>query len=729
LRLGTVPPVPGAERAASDVKLGTFAEVAAILVVVPLFGFLFGVILPKTLSRRCHSGSLSFEWAAAGMASSLVLWRLNVRPIVAVPVAAAAAALAAAFVVEFRTSFGLRRTFAASNRRHLLAPAGAGATWELARTSGIGRATPLLRDPILDVLAAAAFALGLSYLLARARGRASAEIGHAAPFSWLCVSLCAVAIAFPKASAPLLVLSAAVLLVGPWIGRAASRTALPAALLILLACGWTIYYQPYGPVNLFEDGHALAFADAYLSGAAPFRDTYPVHGWGLDGGVDALFFRIFGATLETFRTRVAVFTALEFGALAIACAVVMGNAGWGIAAFLISLAICPFVSERTLFAWVAIAFLTAGVRRSKRKWIVLGGVFSAVEVFFSFDMGMILLVGGTAGLACVAIASRERRQPAAYLAGAAAGSVPFVAVLASTRSVGSFVHESFAELPKEIVGSWGLPARPLLANPPTLAGVLAAIRGAPVTPAFLVVAVTLCATVALFRIPWNRDDLAIVPLVAIAAVSLRGVFGRADVGHAVLYGAYVGIPATWLLRRGVSKSWIGGSVVLAFLGFGLRPVAALRAEVSAITNAASARAIAGVSMRALPRGGSARVPREQADDLAALRRTIDGAIGPSETFFDFSNEPALYFLLGRRMPMPYLGPEFYETEGAQRRIVALCEREEPPLAIARAGNGLDSLDGIANEIRAPIVAKYLAEHYRPFAIVAGRTILRRIPGG
>jgi hypothetical protein len=100
-------------------------------------------------------------------------------------------------------------------------------------------------------------------------------------------------------------------------------------------------------------------------------------------------------------------------------------------------------------------------------------------------------------------------------------------------------------------------------------------------------------------------------------------------------------------------------------------------------------------------------------------------MSPRQTFFDFSNEPALYFLLDRRIPIPYLGPEFYESERAQRLVIAICESERPPVAIARAGNELDSIDGVANDVRAPLVAAYLKERFRPLAVVGGRVLLVR----
>ena len=721
---------PGAERAARDIKLGTFCEVATIVVVLPLAAFFFGRYLPRVLGRRFPQGSLSFEWAAAGMALSVVLWRGQVRPIVALPIAVAVAALTAAFIVRFRTSVSFRRLFTADNRRHLVTIGAAGAAWELARLSSPRNARPLLHGRLIDLLVVGVLAVILSLFLARLRRRPSGELRRAASVSWIVVTLASIGIVVPGVLPGALFVSAASLVVAPWVQPPAlPRANLVALLLLVLSCGWTIYFQPYGPVNLFEDGHALAYADAYRSGATPFRDTFPVHGWGEDGGVDAMAFRVFGSTIGTFRARRAIFTTLTLVALALVCVLVMGSLGWGAAALLLSLAISPFVSERTLFAWVAIALLAAGLRHSRRVWLVLAGAVAAVEIFFALDMGLIVLLGGLAGLTLVGLTRRELRDPIAFLLGAGGGAIPFLVDLVAQNALRSFVHVSFSELPKQILDSWGLPAAPLFARPPELSKVLTAIRGDPVTPTFLVVVLAICVTAALFANPWRGEDAIIVPALVIAIIALRGVFGRADVGHAELYGAYAGLPATWLLRRTLAKSQIVSAALVAFFWMGLRPVAGLRAEVSAITSAAASRAAAAQTMSVVPRGGSARLPADQASDLGALRDAIDRTVPPSETFFDFSNEPALYFLLGRRIPIPYLGPEFYETEDLQQRVIALCERHKPPIVIARAGNGLYAIDGIANDVRAPAVATYLKGHYRPLTIVAGRAILRRVPSG
>jgi len=727
LRIGSVPFLPGAERSAGDVKLATFAEIAAIVLVVPAFSFFFGRLLPGFLERFAAPGRLSFEWAGVAAASSVWLTKSGVAPGIAIFSGVSLALLTAGLVLTFRNRFVVRRLFARRNRWRLGAIAAAGSSWELARLSNPGGARPLSQNLIVDLAVAAALALGTALLLLRRRGPFRLGLEALSSASGVSFFLAAVAIVFPRTLPFALAASAGIFLAAPWVKFPdRPREVAAAALVLLTAWGWTTYYQPYSSVDLFEDGCALAFAKAHSTGAAPFRQTYPVHGWGVDGGVDGFAFRLATPTLETFRIRRALFTALTLPALAAACAATLGGVGWAAAAFTLCLGICPFVSERQLLVCAAIAFLATGVRRERMRYLVIAGILSAANVFFALDMGIIVLAGGILGLGLVAASRRRPAAPVAFLAGAVIGAFPFVGILAGEHALRAFFRVSFREIPGDILAAWGLPLPPLLSRPPGLAVIVDSLRGTPPTVAFMATLAGLAVIALLFRIPWNREDLVVLPALAIAVLALRGVAGRADPGHSELYGVFAGIPAAWLLRRAARTSGFRAAAFAGFLWMGIHPRAAMNDVLGVVKEGSRARARDAAEMKPIPGAGGALVPAAQADDLAVLRKTLENVMGPRDTFFDFSNEPALFFLLDRRMPIPYPGPEFYESERAQRRVIALSERERPIVAIRRAGNWLDAFDGVANEVRAPIVARYLDANYRPLAVVGGREILVRI---
>jgi hypothetical protein len=533
----------------------------------------------------------------------------------------------------------------------------------------------------------------------------------------LALVACAAAILVPPLAGRGLLLLAGALLLIETTGRrfSASGKVIGLGLLALvLACGWTVYYQPGAPVDLFEDGLALGPASAYLQGARPYVETYPVHGWGADGGFDALFFRTVGPSL---------FDSIRWAAVALTA----------------SLCLCPFVSERQALALGALALLLRAARREKPALWLWGGVLSGAALFFSLDFGLIALAAGiSAGLSLWLLDKRDRARPARcgglWLSGGAAiGALPFLFILARERALGAFFRVSFREIPVLVSETWGLPAgsatlavreTPLWKFPALLAS------GENMPALFSLLLLGAAMTLLLFRAasgPLTLTDRAAAVAVAFAAVALRGLLGRADAGHSSLYGIFVGLPAAWLLYRARRRPLVA-AVLLLGLSLRLHPRATLLLEWHAIQASRPARDALLEQGSRVPRGGGARLPRAQAEELSALRRYFDGQLSPRETFFDFGNEPGLYFFLERRCPVRYAAVPLYEPPDRQHEVLAALERDRIPLAILSSGTSLDAFDGVGSRQRAPLVAAYLDAHYATVAVVAGRTIGRRNPG-
>ena len=511
------------------------------------------------------------------------------------------------------------------------------------------------------------------------------------------------------------------------------RWVAPLLLLGLFALGFRSYWRPQAAVDLFEDGHLLAPAQSYLAGAVPYVGTYPIHGLGADGGMDALFFRVFGPTLEVYRVHHAAATALTLTALGLACGILFRRLLWSAVAFVLCLAACPFVSDRQAPGLLALAALTWAAGSGRRRAWFLAGAVSAAALFHALDFGAMLLVAG--GVTAVSLGASERSARTAarsalwLAAGAAAGALPFLAFLAVYGAADDFARVSLIENPARISDIWGLPAAPAAAlfesgSPRRIVQVL--VLGRSVPWIFHAALLALAVTVLLFRA--SRRELSLVDRGAVAAtgvaiVAMRGVLGRADAGHLALYGTFAALPAAWLLYRAFRAphaAWLFAPILALVLIVRWQPQ-----KLPAITWNLLRAASAEDCRQAVPRSGAASVPCSQGTDLQALRERIDRELAPQETFFDFGNEPALYFLLDRRPPVRYCCVPFYEGEAYQREVIADLERERPPIALIASGTFLDDLDGISNRKRTPLVAEYLDRHYEPAGKVGARTLARR----
>ncbi len=508
------------------------------------------------------------------------------------------------------------------------------------------------------------------------------------------------------------------------------------ALVVLFAAAVRIVGVTKGPPELFEEGQILAPAQVYVAGGAPYRDTYPVHGWGTDGGVDALAARLFGSTLEVVRLRRSLTAALGVPALALACWALFRRPLWSLAAFSLALSLCPYPSERQMPAFAGLASLVWAARSGRRRAWLLAGVVGACALFYALEYGAFLIGAGVLTVATLGLLERDWRRAirvaAAFSAGLAAGSAPFLWRLARQDAVGDFLRTSFRELPATIGDVWGLPAGSAvpLAAKGSLREVARAVlfgEGLPWALHVLVLALAVAVLLSRASVPGlSRTDRAALAATWFAILAMRGALGRADYGHLVMHGLFIALPGAWLVfraSRAAHARWLLAPALALVLVVAARPMRAARVVLTGLRGSAAPAEC----MRPLD-GGRAIVPCWQADELEPLRGWMDAALTPAETFFDFGNEPGLYFLLERRPPVRFPCAPFYEPEAAQREVIAALEREKPPVAILASGSWRDTFDGIATHDRAPLVAAYLDEHYGTGERVGPRTLARRREG-
>jgi hypothetical protein len=453
--------------------------------------------------------------------------------------------------------------------------------------------------------------------------------------------------------------------------------------------------------------------------------------------LQAVFFPYIHHDLVAFQLLRAVMTALALACLAAASMFFFRDLAWGAVGFVACLGFCPYPSERHVPALIAYCLLIRASRSESRSSWIWAGAISAVTLFVTLDFGLVLLMAGVLGPATLCILERKpfRKARASMLqfsGGFLVGFLPFAVMLVARGAFGEFLRVSFVEIPRTITSAWGFPAGSFAqaVRAESLLGCLD-LSDAQMSASLCVLFLVLIASIVvlLFRAVDRRIELpdrAAVICLLIAILALRGVLGRADIGHQRIYGVFAGLPAAWLLYRGwrVSSRFrpaVAAATAAAFFLM-LRPDLAASRLLRSIEDAEEIRRLDAIA--AAPFGGhaSAILNRQQAKDLLDLRRVIDEVVPEGKTFFDFGNEPGLYFLLNRRPPVRYSHVPSYQTAEKQREVIAALDRERPPLAILASGAPSDVFDSVPNRDRAPLVARFLDTHYRVVGKVGPRTV-------
>jgi hypothetical protein len=117
-------------------------------------------------------------------------------------------------------------------------------------------------------------------------------------------------------------------------------------------------------------------------------------------------------------------------------------------------------------------------------------------------------------------------------------------------------------------------------------------------------------------------------------------------------------------------------------------------------------------------GGSVMIDGALFDPQAAnaidTARRFAATLKPNETFVDFAGATMLYPLLHRDCPLRQAQIGIMETEAAQREVIERLERNRNvTAALIVFPPALSNIDDVPNRERAPLVWRYLEEHFAP----------------
>ena len=462
--------------------------------------------------------------------------------------------------------------------------------------------------------------------------------------------------------------------------------------------------------NFFEGGHSLMTASEMLRGEKVYRDVLPAHGLIEDGLLDYLTLRFgqkrtIGATLKM-RDTIGAFDTIALYAVGYA---MTGSPEAGFCAFLLAMTYASAqTSVRVLPAMAALAFILAAVWRRRPRFfgyaafaIVVAGLTSLDFAAYTF----IVLV-----VAILRSGGQKLRAVRAAGMGFAAAGVPLLVALLIAGILRDFLVGTFVEIPS-MAAAYTLD----LFFPPDVFGhyrqfpeALLAIFDKPgYLYVYWVVAVLVVATL-IARRPRRRLETILLGCLFVVAASIS----YAERHH--LHYSFIITPLlvafAFRLFRGGRR--VAGSIaVLVMIAGGF--ASAHMAVVGMLRRAHGPMSLDVTEIGDLPRARGAFWSASDAALIASVKKYADIALAPDETFFDFTNRGILYFLLNRDCPIREEEVAYYEPEARQRAVIAALERNRHVRAALIGKPGDATVDGIPNEVRAPLVWEYIRGHFHP----------------
>lgn len=525
------------------------------------------------------------------------------------------------------------------------------------------------------------------------------------------------------------------------------RLVTPLVFFGLAAVVWLGTRGPGALLDLFEHGHWLAPASDMLAGKVPYRDTFPMHGFLSDGGLDYLLFRLFGASYRlSLDARMVLVSFFHPAVFLVAAAATRRPV---LAALAIPLYIgmsIAVVADRPVVPLLSLAaFLWAiGDERSKARAFT-AGLLGGVGLLYSLDFGTFVLIAEVATLAACRFVFREKDarpiRAAWFLLGLAAVAVPWFAYLAAVGALGAFLKASFVDLPRLFESTWGLhfPApwelvREWMQGHPYYA------EGVPIGPAvakrFYLAPVFGALGLGLALWAWRRKKPAVHALrLFVLSLACLGFYryvifrfhlgaGNALTGPLFLLLLVTVYELSGRRRRvGVALGVVGVLAALSMNGPG-RLFAVFRNAANYRERTAPPPTMVPLT---LPRGGGILVPRDAAESLHELLAFVDAHAPSGAPILDLSNRPSIHFFA--RRPNPTRFTEVPPMATFEDEVLRDVSRNRPALVILESGTWLDAIDKIPNASRIPRVWAWVEKNYPVRVKVAGSTVALPVGSG
>ncbi|PYQ28420.1 MAG: hypothetical protein DMF56_16565 [Acidobacteria bacterium] len=459
-------------------------------------------------------------------------------------------------------------------------------------------------------------------------------------------------------------------------------------------------------LDFFEDSHSLPIASEYLRGEHPYRDILPVHGLGEDGGLDYLAMQIGGVTAgNALRARFVVETLNSIAIYALGAAVT-GSPDAGIVTYFFSNLTGFTRMPRATPALLTLVLIVAAIRKRDTRLLMYAGASAVLCGVVSLDFGFYTFIALT--VAVLRFAPRRIEAIRRTAIGIAIVAVPLFIAFAIFGVLGDFFRSTFLEIP-----AMGPAYTQNLFTPPP------SVAESPSFPEFLPAAIR---GETFKYIAWCGIAIATSVLLARPRNRRREPFAIIGVFTVVMAISYAERHHLYFLDA-VAPMLIGGAFIAIRKRAALAP-----ALVIALILAASPTTHLGVlgwvrklrgpaeegwtTVNDVPRARGAWIREREAIELASARKYAALSLQHDETYVDFTNRAILYYFLNRDNPIRHVEVAYYESEEAQRAVIAAIERN-PKVRAALVPPGGILVDGVPHEMRAPLVWAYLQQHFTP----------------
>jgi hypothetical protein len=542
---------------------------------------------------------------------------------------------------------------------------------------------------------------------------------------------------------------------------------IPLLIYAWLYDGFLVHHR----IDMHHEGELLAPWNALQSGAVPFRDIYIQHGLFQNVGKGWLAAKLFGVSLASLRTTEHLLA--PFGHVALYFLGLALFRSWISAVLLVLVASVAnsWTVDRQALGLLAVAALAQATRGGQLartpltgSWLAglwanplttLSGVATTLAFFYSSEIGIFSATACTGFLLIRLLfdgelRGRQRWIPlAAYLVGAIVCFLPFASVLVGVDALDDLVRNTWQQIAYQPT-VWGRPYPSLVSTLQSVTSpstAVAALFGKwfqwYLPPLIYLLAVGHLTLRALQGRLWRRPESGVLLLALLTALCYFGSsLSRADSFHlgfgTLLMWGFVGLALEDALRRGFRRLesasgaparlravvWPGFACagVAIYLVAVHDPIGQIGARVEQI---ASGRYWPRHVRTAWPRLGGIRIGDSEFAHIREVVGYVQQHARSGQAIFDFSSQPAYYFLADRPNPTRYALAAYAATREMQREVIDDIERSTAPLVIYRSGGYLDNLDGVPFAKRSALIESYLRSRYDKAHQIGGTVILLR----